>query len=115
MNEQDASAVPNGPDDEDQFGVVEVFGHRSHAGRIMEVERFGTKMLRIDVPKDGDFALGFTSHFYGGASIFSLTPCDLATVKRANKPWSSAGRLTSPVEDEEGPDFSEVEDGEEKG
>lgn len=87
-------------DKPDEYAVVEIFGHRSHAGRIFEVERFGTKLLRIDVPKDGDFAAGFTSHFYGGSSIFSLTPCDLGTVKRANKPYAPASQLTFEEEDE---------------
>jgi hypothetical protein len=82
------------PDDTPEFAVIEIFGHRSHAGRIFEVDRFGTKLLRIDVPKDGKFENGFTSHFYGGASVFSLTPCDLATVERINKPRAAYGRLT---------------------
>lgn len=51
---------------------VEIFGHRQHYGRITEVERFGAKMLCVEVPQaePGEF----TTHFYGGASIFSLTP-----------------------------------------
>src|SRR5579862_6183288 len=85
------SAVEEPPQ---EYAVVEVFGHRKHAGRIIEVERFGTKLLRIDIPKDGDFALGFTTHFYGGPSIFSMTPCDLATVHRANRPYQPASMLT---------------------
>jgi hypothetical protein len=85
----------------DQYAVVEIFGHRSHAGRVREVEQYGTKMLRIDVPKDGDFEAGFTSHFYGGASIFSMTPCDLATVVRANKPYQPAALLSYADEDED--------------
>lgn len=89
----------------DEFAIVEVFGHRKHAGRILEVERFGTKLLRIDIPKDGDFALGFTTHFYGGPSIFSMTPCDLGTVQRANKPYQPASRLTHYEEPEEEADF----------
>ena len=88
----------------DEYAVVEIFGRRRHVGRILEVDRFGTKMLRVDVPKDGKFENGFVSHFYGGASIFGMTPCDLATVEHANapSPWSSAGRLTY-VHDEDEP------------
>lgn len=37
-----------------EWAVVEVFGHRRHAGRTREEERFGAKMLRIDVPNKGD-------------------------------------------------------------
>lgn len=86
----------------EEYAIVEVFGHRKHAGRIYEVERFGTKLLRIDIPKDGDFALGFSTHFYGGPSIFSMTPCDLATALRANKPYAPASQLTYSDEEDDG-------------
>jgi hypothetical protein len=90
------------PDDQpaDEFAIVEVFGHRKHAGRILEVERFGTKLLRIDIPKEGDFEKGYSTHFYGGPSIFSMTPCDLATVQRANRPYQPASQLTYSEEEE---------------
>jgi len=78
----------------DEYAHVEIFGHRSHTGRVLEADRFGAKMLRIDVPKDGDFAKGFVSHFYGGSSIFSVTPCDLAYVQRANKGREPAGMIS---------------------
>ena len=74
---------------QERYAAVEIFGHRRHVGRVIEVEQFGTKMLRIDVPKDGDFEKGYVSHFYGGASIFSIVPTDMATVKRANEPYDS--------------------------
>jgi hypothetical protein len=71
----------------DNFAIVEIFGHRKHAGRIMEVEQYGTKMLRVDIPTEGDFDKGFTSHFYGGGSIFSVTPCTLDYVRQINQPY----------------------------
>lgn len=96
--------------------VVEIFGHRRHAGRFREEERFGTKMLRIDIPtvtaepggpETGTIA-GWTTHYYGGASIFSLTLSDEASVVRANKPYSPPARITyrepSPADDDDGPD-----------
>ena len=42
----------------DEYAVVEIMGFRKHHGRISEVERFGSKMLRVDVPIDGDFSKG---------------------------------------------------------
>jgi hypothetical protein len=51
---------------------------------VLEVDRFGSKLLRIDVPRTGKFEDGYETHFYGGGSIFSLTPCDLLTVERLN-------------------------------
>ncbi len=85
MNATQAPGVATPETKPDAYAIVEIFGHRQHVGRILEVEQFGAKMLRVDVPKDGDFAQGYVSHFYGGASIFSMTPTDLATVQRMNK------------------------------
>lgn len=52
--------------------LLEVFGHRRHWGLISEIERFGTKMARIDEYRPGE-AEPVRTHFYGGASIFSIT------------------------------------------
>ena len=94
-----------------EYAVIEIFGHRRLAGRIMEVEQYGTKLLRIDVPKDGKFENGFTSQMYGGASLFSVTPCDLGTVEKINKPYEPVGRLTYKEPDEEdGPHPEELDD-----
>jgi len=52
-------------------------------------------MLRIDVPVKGDPSVhGWTTHYYGGASIFSFTLTDEATVMRKNLPWDAPARLT---------------------
>jgi hypothetical protein len=56
--------------------------------------------LRIDIPETGKFGNGFTSQMYGGASLFSVTPCDLATVEKTNKPHEPMGRLTYHEPDE---------------
>ena len=78
-----------------EWAIVEIFGHRKHAGRTREEERFGAKMLRIDVPTKGDPAAhGWTTHYYGGASIFSFSLSDEATVMRLNRPYEPAHRLT---------------------
>lgn len=80
----------------DRYAVVEIMGHRRCVGRVMEVERYGAKMLRIDIPKNGDFANGFVTQFYGGASIFCETPTTLEMVQRENR-WSEPeGLLTLP-------------------
>lgn len=93
-------------DDGWEFAVVEIFGHRRHAGRMREEERFGAKMLRIDIPtvskgEDGSLkADGWTSHYYGGSSIFSFSLTDEASVLRANKPYEPPARLSYRYEDE---------------
>lgn len=79
------------------YAFVEVFGHRQHCGRIVEIEQFGTKMLRIDEPLNGDFANGYSTIMYGGGSIFSIRLTDLASVEKHHKPWQP--RLSPPALD----------------
>lgn len=67
-----------------EWAIVEIFGHRRHVGKAREEERFGSKMLRIDVPTisaDGKETV-WASHYYGGSSLFSYTPTDEATVMK---------------------------------
>lgn len=77
-----------------EYAVVELMGHVRHVGRLTEVDRFGTKMGRIDIPKGGKFEDGFTTVFFSGQSVYRVSPCDLATVERANKPYEPVGRIT---------------------
>ena len=73
------------------WALVEIFGHRKHYGRVSEVEKFGTKMLRIDVPAPPnaqptpDGAEVFETFFYGGGSIFSVTPM----TEEAARKWAA--------------------------
>ncbi len=99
------AAIPTSAVDDDgwEWAVVEIFGHRRHAGRTREEELFGAKMLRIDIPNKGDAsANGWTTHYYGGSSIFSFSLSDEATCLRINKPYEAPARyaLTPPEEDE---------------
>lgn len=98
----EASAAPAAEADGWEWAIVEIFGHRRHAGRIREEERFGSKMLRIDVPKSEATGLDATweTHWYGGASIFSLTLTDEATVARANKRYDPPSRYLPPPADD---------------
>ncbi len=54
---------------EELWAIVEIMGHRRHAGRVTEVHRFGVAMLRVEVPRDDD---GFDEHVYAGGAIFGL-------------------------------------------
>lgn len=109
-----------------EWMLVEIFGHRTHWGRGKEVERFGSKMLRIDIPQvewseptvdqpaPEPVVVGWVTHFYGGASIFSNTLTDETTAIRRNAPYSRPSRYlpppdaddTDPVTD---PDFLEID------
>ena len=67
--------------------IVEIFGHRQHAGRCSEEERLGVKMLRIDEPRipfgQIDKAeIQWTTHWYAGASIFSIRETTEESVMR---------------------------------
>lgn len=77
-----ATETPERPPGE--YAIVELFGHTTLIGRIVEVERFGTKMLAIE-PLFNDALLGPV--FHGGASIYRLTPCS-AEIAWARQPRS---------------------------
>lgn len=81
-----------------EWCFIEIMGHRSHWGRCREVERFGAKMVRVDVPIDGDpVAKGWATHFYGGPSIFSFALTDEQTVLKRNKPYAPPSRYALPA------------------
>lgn len=86
----------------DTWACVEVFGHRRHYGRVTEVEKFGTKMMRVDVP--GAEPESFETFFYGGGSIFSLTPMTEAAARAyaerdRPKPYTPRSALPPPEMD----------------
>jgi hypothetical protein len=97
-------------DDGWEWMFVEIMGHRSHWGRTREEERFGAKMLRVDVPRvvtceragDGSAVkldpprVEWATRYYGGASIFSITLTDEATVMARNTPYQPPARLSLP-------------------
>lgn len=67
------------------WAVLELMGHVRTAGRVSEVELFGVKMGRIEIP-NGD---GWVTQFFGGSSVYRLTPCGEAearAVAAANQP-----------------------------
>lgn len=70
------------------FALVELMGHRQRVGYVTEVEMYGGRLLRIDIPiLDENTAAeipqlpgeegqndGWATEFYGTASIYSLRP-----------------------------------------
>lgn len=61
--------------------VLELLGHVRLGGKVSEVEMFGQKMGRINIPH-GD---GFVSRVFGGAAVYSLTPCGEAEARAVAK------------------------------
>jgi len=92
-------------DTQEYWAIIELMGHVRMAGKVSEVERYGAKVGRIDVP-DGD---GFRTLFFGGPSIYRETPvtedvarlvakqCDPAPVHS----WEMPRALPEHVEDAE--------------
>lgn len=93
-------------EDAPRWARVEIMGHRTHWGRVTEIEQFGTKMLRIDVPDSDAPDAPMVSHEYAGSALFGITWTDEATARRQNKKWSPAQRyLPPPPADEEDDPF----------
>jgi hypothetical protein len=93
MNEQTADiAGPIADADEGwEWAHVELMGHRQHWGRCCEQERFGLKMLRVDIPIGGAPEVkGSESHFYQGTALYGYTPTTMEAVLKANRPYVSA-------------------------
>ena len=95
-----------------EWAICEIFGHIRHVGRAREEERFGQKMLRIDVPTVETGAdpgtaplVTWRTHWYGGAAIFSFSLTDEDSVMRA------AGRRWPPARvTHRGPDYERGKD-----
>jgi len=60
------------------WAIVELMGHRRLAGYCSQAEMYGAALLRVDVPaKEGLSA----TQFYGGGSIYCLTPTTEETAR----------------------------------
>ena len=114
----DGATPADGTPPPELWACVEVFGHRKHYGRIKEIERFGSKMLRVDVPTQASAPLlgeseKFETFLYGGGAIFSLTPMTEEAARKwaeaeRPKPYRPLDRLPSPDrfdDDEDGMPF----------
>ncbi|UKJ74563.1 hypothetical protein [Azospirillum brasilense] len=67
-----------------EWAKVELLGHRTRYGLAREVERFGTKMLRIDVFGPGSDTPILTE-FYAGQALFGYRPC----TEECARAWAS--------------------------
>lgn len=81
---------------------VEIMGHRRHHGLVRQVEQFGVKLLRVDVPAgivpltdmnraDAGTAEKFETFLYGGSAIFGVTPL----TEKAARAWAAEDRRYS--------------------
>jgi len=86
------------------WAILELYGHRQLAGMVREVELFGGKLCRIDIPevpegKDPYWhdrtlpAVPAFTQFYGAGAIFSLTP----TTEDVARKLAARARFGGPV------------------
>lgn len=54
------------------WALVEQMGFRKTVGKVREVEMYGTKMLRLDVPVPASEE--WTTRYCGGPSLYQITP-----------------------------------------
>lgn len=97
--------------------LLELMGHRQRIGLAREEEIAGGLMLRIDVPTEGD---RYATEYYGASSIYALRPVSedvardhyAARDPRPTRPLEYRERPQIVHDDEDDPDFGEVEIGE---
>lgn len=89
------------------WAIVELMGHRRRAGQISEVEMYGAKLLRLDVPiAEGEPV----SEFYGGAAIYCVTPAAEDVARAFALRWGDV-RPVKPVEFQlTGPSYRDATD-----
>lgn len=102
-----------------EWGILELLGHRRLGGRVTEVEKFGSKMARIDIPDTTEGAAPdavVATQFYASGAIYGFTPCTEA-VARAEARWSQPRpvALLSPAQAETPDEHDEHDDGDDNG
>jgi hypothetical protein len=72
------------------WALVEQMGFRKTVGKVCEVEQYGTKMLRLDIPPPDGSEDGWTTRFCGGPSLYQVSPLSetvaLDAIKRQADP-----------------------------
>lgn len=57
------------------WAILELMGHTKLAGFVTEEKRFGSEIGRIDIPTSADDPTKFFTQYFGGQTIYRLTPC----------------------------------------
>lgn len=67
------------------WAIVEVMGHSRYAGLVSEQQLGGASFVRIDVPElvVREQTLPAFTKLLGSSAIFSITPCDEETARKA--------------------------------
>ena len=75
------------------WACVELLGHRIRYGYVREVTMFGEAFAQVDIPSDPP-----VREFYGGKSIYGLTPHTEDECRKQNEPWKPRPALSAPVD-----------------
>jgi hypothetical protein len=67
------------------WALVEQMGFRKTVGKVCEVEMYGTKMLRLDIPPPNGSEEEWTTRFCGGPSLYQVSPLSEAVARDAAK------------------------------
>ncbi len=68
-----------------EWGIVELFGHVRLAGRVREVERFGSRLGMVEIPdmRPGAAPDAFLEpHFFGGGAVYRYRPVSEEDARR---------------------------------
>lgn len=90
MSDASATTAPV----EAMWAVLELMGHRVMAGRVSEVEMFGRKLIRIDVPvvdAEGAFAGRAETHYHSPDALYGLHPTTEEAVMERLRPRRMLG------------------------
>lgn len=87
----EANATTNADSPFAEWAIIELLGHRRLAGFVRDVELFGTRMIRLDVPSEKSGEPEATQ-FYSPSSLYALTPTTEEVARRV-----AAGNRPEPV------------------
>ncbi len=78
------------------WAIVELMGHRQRGGYVKDVEMFGGKMLRIDIPVSPEATV---TEFYGCTALYALRPCSEEIVRdHVRRAYDGDLRPVRPIE-----------------
>lgn len=84
------------------WAIVELMGHRQRGGYVKDVEMFGGKLLRIDIPVADDTMV---TEFYGCTAIYALRPGSEQVVRdHVKRSYEGDLRPIRPVDYRDDPD-----------
>ena len=67
---------------------IEIMGHRTHIGKLSEVDLCGIKMWRVDdLEPDGTVDGPFTTHHYAPSAMFGFTQVTAEMAVKERKSW----------------------------